>query len=94
MNPFLHRLIGKISETRLKMNVFLLNLEDVAHVYTKFQESDKQRIQFYIGILCEKKGAGRNNTKIIRSDFDSEIVAKRIVYCHSQFIEYNVISHK
>jgi len=94
MKPFPHRLIGKVGETQLKMNVPPLNLGDTVRVRTKFQESGKQRIQFYIGTLCKKKGTGRNSTRTIRTDFGGGIVAKRTVYCHSRFIEYDVISHK
>ena len=91
MKTYPSNLIGKIVEGQLRINVTKLKLGDTIHVSAKTQDGNKQRVQFYLGVLSTKKGVNTKETRTIESGFNGGIVAERVSYRNAKSIEYNVI---
>lgn len=62
----LNLLIKKVEEEYLKSNFPTIEIGDTIRIGLKIKEGEKERIQYYEGVIIAKKNFGINKTIIVR----------------------------
>ena len=80
------KIISKIEKNFIKMDLPKLQIGDDIRIGVKIIEGDKERVQFYEGIIIAKKNSSINTTITVRKIFQG-IGIERIFLIHSPKID-------
>src|SRR5438046_9702091 len=80
-----NKMIQKVEESSLKKDVPQFQVGDTVDVHTRIVEGEKERVQVFSGTVLARRGAGINETFIVRRIVNNEGV-ERIFPLHSPFI--------
>src|SRR6266550_5214600 len=78
-------IIDQVEQAYLKKDIPQFQVGDTVDVATRIIEGDKERIQVFSGTIIMRKGAGINETFIVRRIVNNEGV-ERIYPVHSPFV--------
>lgn len=79
-------LVNEINASQLRNDIPAFSSGDTIKVAVKIREGDKERIQFFEGVVIALQGAGLNRTFTIRK-MSGGIGVERIFMTHSPIIE-------
>ena len=80
------QIIKNVEKDFLKMDLPILRIGDTIRVGVKIIEGDKERVQFYEGILIARKNSSINTTITVRKTLQG-IGVERIFLIHSPKID-------
>ena len=80
------KFIDEVEKSYLKKDIPQLRPGDRVRVYTKLQEGDKERVQYFEGVIIRRKrGGGRASITVRKMSYG--VGVERIFPLHSQSIE-------
>jgi large subunit ribosomal protein L19 len=71
-----NQIIQQVEASSLKTDVPQFTIGDTVDVHTRIVEGDKERIQVFSGTVLARKGAGTNETFIVRRSVNNEGVER------------------
>ncbi len=80
-----NKILDLVESSSLKQDVPQFQIGDSVDVHTRIIEGEKERVQIFSGTVLARKGAGINETFIVRRIVNNEGV-ERIFPLHSPFI--------
>jgi len=80
------KIIDEVEKSYLKKGIPELRPGDRVRVYSKLQEGDKERVQYFEGIIIRRKRGGARATITVRK-ISYGVGVERIFPIHSQTIE-------
>ena len=84
------QILAMVEKPNLKTEIPKFNIGDTVDVHTRIIEGEKERVQVFSGTVLGRKGAGVNETFIVRRIVNNEGV-ERIFPLHSPFISKVVV---
>jgi len=85
-----NKILDQVEASSLKTDIPQFTIGDTVDVHTRIVEGDKERIQVFSGTVLARKGAGTNETFIVRRIVNNEGV-ERGFPVHSPFIAKIVV---
>ena len=85
-----NQIIQQVESSSLKTDVPQFTIGDTVDVHTRIIEGEKERVQVFSGTVLARKGAGMNETFIVRRIVNNEGV-ERGYPLHSPFIAKVVV---
>jgi len=85
-----NQIIQQVESSSLKTDVPQFTIGDTVDVHTRIIEGEKERVQVFSGTVLARKGAGMNETFIVRRIVNNEGV-ERGFPLHSPFIAKIVV---
>jgi len=85
-----NNIVKQVEESSLKKDTPKFQVGDTVDVHTRIIEGEKERIQIFSGTVLAKKGAGVNETFIVRRIVNNEGV-ERGFPLHSPFVAKVVV---
>lgn len=79
-------LVNEINASQLRTDLPEFSSGDTVKVAVKIREGDKERIQFFEGVVIALQGAGVNHTFTVRK-MSSGIGVERVFFTHSPVID-------
>lgn len=79
-------LVNEINASQLRSDLPAFNSGDTIRVAVKIREGEKERIQFFEGVVIALQGAGVNRTFTVRK-MSSGIGVERVFMTHSPVID-------
>jgi large subunit ribosomal protein L19 len=80
-----NKILDQVESSSLKKDIPAFTIGDTVDVHTRIIEGEKERVQVFSGTVLARKGAGVNETFIVRRIVNNEGV-ERIFPLHSPFI--------
>ena len=85
-----NKIIQQVEEPSLKKDIPQFQVGDSVDVHTRIIEGEKERVQVFSGTVLARKGAGTNETFIVRRIVNNEGV-ERGFPLHSPFVAKIVV---
>jgi large subunit ribosomal protein L19 len=85
-----NKILDQVESSSLKKDIPAFTIGDTVDVHTRIIEGEKERVQVFSGTVLARKGAGINETFIVRRIVNNEGV-ERIFPLHSPFIAKIVV---
>ena len=85
-----NKILDQVESSSLKKDIPQFTIGDTVDVHTRIIEGEKERVQVFSGTVLARKGAGVNETFIVRRIVNNEGV-ERIFPLHSPFIAKIVV---